>query len=248
MQAQRFFIILFCLFSLSCSQRNGDTGSTSVDESSPWLSAKLKSEGWRPLFDEKSLAGWQIFKSRSNNTWEAVDGVLHCKAVQEDVPGVGDQRADLITSEQFENFELMFDWKISAQGNSGVIFRVSEEFDQTYHSGPEYQLMDDNGFPNEVPLHFTGANYGLHTTTTKILRPLDEWNSTRLVVNKSHVEHWLNGQKVVEYELWSDDWKARVAASKWKDFKSYGMTMSGHIALQDHGSEAWFRNIFIRTL
>lgn len=212
------------------------------------LTEEQKTEGWQLLFDSQTTNGWQIFKARENNTWEVVDGVLHCKALDESVTGVGDKRSDIMTTAEYENFELAFDWKISTQGNTGVMFRVTEEFEQPYYTGPEYQLMDDVGFPNETPDHLSGSNYGMHAAGKTNLKTTNEWNTSKLIVNQNHVEHWLNGDKVVEYELNSPEWLALKKAGKWNEATGYGAAPKGHIVLQDHGSEAWFRNIMIKPL
>ena len=214
----------------------------------PQLTEAQKAEGWQLLFDGQSLTGWQIFKDRENNTWEVSDGVIHCKALDETTTGVGDKRSDIMTSTEYGNFEFSFEWKIATQGNSGVMFRVAEELEQPYYTGPEYQLIDDAGFPDETPDHLTGANYGMHAPKNAKTKPAGDWNSSKLVVNKNHVEHWLNGDKVVEYELNSPEWIALKKAGKWKDAEKYGALEMGHIVLQDHGSEAWFRNIMIKEL
>lgn len=203
-------------------------------------------EGWYSLFDGTSMKGWHIFRGGENNSWEVVGGTLHCKPFDDNGPN---QRADLITNDTFENFELAFDWKISEKGNSGVIFRVSEEFEQTYASGPEYQLIDDEGYPGDLqPGQHTGANYDMHAPAKDVSNAVGEWNTSRIVANGNHIEHWLNGEKVVAYELGSDDWNHLRDNSKWKDFPGYGGTMKGYIALQDHGNEVWFRNIKIKPL
>lgn len=245
------WLIAFAAACTPAKKENQETApaSAQVQEIAlPSISESQKAEGWKLLFDGKSMNGWQFFKGRKNNTWEVKDGMLHCKPLNEKVQGDGDERSDLMTIEEFENFELNFDWNIAAEGNSGVIYRVTEEFDQPYFSGPEYQLIDDKGFPNETPDHLTGTVYGLYTTTSKALKPVGEWNNSKLVVNKNHVEHWLNGQKIVEYELGSADWKKRKAESKWKDATGYGLSPKGHIDLQDHGSEIWFKNVMIKLL
>ena len=122
-------------------------------------------------------------------------------------------------------------------------------FRAVYESGPEYQLIDDHGHPETLEeWQKSGANYAMHTVESKILHPAGEWNTARILVDEGHVEHLLNGQKIVEYELWTDDWHERVRAGKWKDFPGYGLSKKGHIALQDHGSFVWFRNIKIREL
>ena len=212
------------------------------------LSEAEKAEGWQLLFDGKSLQGWKIFKDRKNNSWEVADGTLHCKAPLEQ-PGVDNERSDIITSESFENFELSLEWKIAPEANSGIIFRVTEEFEQTYLTGPEYQIIDDIGYPGGLKEeNKTASCYDMYVAGEKELKPVGEWNHSKLVVNGNHIEHWLNGRKVLEYELNSEDWLTRKNNSKWKDAAGYGVPTKGAIALQDHGSEVWFRKIMIRRL
>lgn len=242
--------ILFSLL-VSCSHsRINESAETTVVNTDNQLTEQEKADGWRLLFDGSSLNGWQIYKGRANDTWEVVDGTLHCKPLNEEVNGDGDDRADIRTTEEFENFDLAFDWKIAAEGNSGVMFRVSEEFDQPYFSGPEYQLIDDENYPGKpTEAQKTGGNYDMHVpASTKKMNPPGSWNSSRLVVNRNHVEHWLNGEKVVEYDLQSEDWIQRKNNSKWKDVASYGMVMKGYIDFQDHGNETTFKNIKIKIL
>lgn len=236
----------------SCGNKEQKTNVTQVETPTAppaQLTDAQKADGWKLLFDGQTKNGWQIFKERKNNTWEVLDGALHCKAIQEGVAGVGDERSDIMTTEEFENFELSFDWKISSEGNSGVMYHVTEEFEQPYYSGPEYQLIDDDGYPGE--LHDgqrTGDNYDMHVAENKVLKPVGEWNSSKILVSGNRVEHWLNGAKIVEYELGSADWIKRKQASKWKDAAGYGLSKKGHIVLQDHGNEAWFRNIMIKVI
>jgi len=155
----------------------------------------------------------------------------------------------LITADKYDNFELSIEWKISKEGNSGILYHVTEEYDAPYLSGPEYQLIDDEGFPQKLEdWQKTAADYAMYTTTSRPTKPVGKYNSTRIVVNGSHREHWLNGIKVLEFEAWADDWKKRKNSGKWKDEPGYGMSPSGYICLQDHGSEIWFRNIKIRKL
>ncbi|MBX2947444.1 MAG: DUF1080 domain-containing protein [Cyclobacteriaceae bacterium] len=198
------------------------------------------------LFDGHSLTGWRIFKNKENNSWEVVDGTLHCKPFADTGANF---RSDLITEEQFQNFELTFEFKIAAQANSGVMFRVSEDYDQTYSTGPEYQIIDDTGYPGQLAEeNKTACNYAMHVAENKVLKPIDEWNEGKIVADGNHIKHWLNGTQVVAYELYSTDWTTRKEASKWKDFPGYATVKKGHIALQDHGNEVWFRNISIKVL
>src|SRR5258706_148157 len=243
------FLVAACSPAKKENQEAQVSSSSDISAALPTLTDSQKTEGWRLLFDGQSLNGWQIFKARKNNTWEVKDGTIHCKALNENVKGDGDERSDLMTTDEFENFEFVCDWKISPKGNSGIIYRVTEEFEQPYYSGPEYQLIDDERYtPKPTDKQLTGADYDMYVTAPKTMKPVGEWNSTKIVVNGKHVEHWLNGQKIVEYDLGSPDWQKRKDGSKWKDAKGYGMATKGHIDLQDHGHEVWFKNVMIKTL
>lgn len=199
-----------------------------------------RATGWRLLFDGKTTNGWRNFKSDSiASGWQVVDGTL---------ARVG-PAGDIITVDQYDNFELVLDWKVAPGGNSGIMFRVTEDADATYHTGPEMQILDNAGHADgQNPMTSTGSNYALHAPTKDAVKPAGEWNTVRLVVNRGHVEHWLNGKKIVQYELWRDEWKKLVAASKFAAWPKYGMNRKGHIALQDHGDAIAFRNIKILPL
>jgi hypothetical protein len=242
-------VLLFACTSQTKTETTETAATAPVEEVTPplTLTEEQTAQGWKVLFDGTTTNGWKIFKDRKNNSWEVVNGLLHCKAPMEE-GGVENERSDLMTVDQYENFELSLDWKLAATSNSGVMFRVTEEYEQPYHTGPEYQLIDDAGYPEEKDVHFTGANYDVHAITAKKMNPVGQWNTTRIVANGNHIEHWLNGEKILEYEIGSADWKARKDASKWKDVVGYCVPKKGHIDLQDHGGEAWFRNIMIRTL
>lgn len=240
---------VFCACQPKSTEQQSDQDTTKVEapvDTVNKLSDAEKSEGWILLFDGVSKNGWRTFKNKENNSWDVVDGTLHCKPFDDNGTN---QRADLITVDQYENFELAFEWKISHQGNSGVMYRVTEELDEPYFTGPEYQLLDDGKYPGEVAeTNFSAANYAMHAATNKKLNPAGEWNTAKIIVAGNHVEHWLNGTQVVAYELHSDDWKKRKAGSKWKDVASYGSAKKGHIDLQDHGNEVWFRRIMIKPI
>jgi hypothetical protein len=202
--------------------------------------------GYTSLFDGQTMAGWRTYQNKPADSWTVKDGTLYCKGSTTDK---SDRRADLITTGQYENFDLSLDWKISPQGNSGIMYLVTEEFPAAYLSGPEYQVIDDVNFPEKLEdWQKTAANYAMDAAPTAKPKPVGEWNHTRIVVNNGHVEHWLNGAKVVDYQLWTDEWKQKRTTGKWKDAAGYGVSKKGHIALQDHGSEAWFKNIKIKEL
>jgi len=197
--------------------------------------------GWRTLFDGKSLNAWRGYKDAPVPTgWKVENGAL-----VKDAPV-----ADIVTKDEFGDFELELDWKIGEAGNSGIFYRGTEEYEHIYWSAPEYQLLDDiKASDNKTRLTCAGAAYALYPSPAGHLKPLSEWNATRIVARGAHVEHWLNGVKLVEYELWSPDWEAKVKASKFKDWPNFGRARRGHIAIQgDHAGSLGFRNIRIREL
>lgn len=207
------------------------------------LTPKEKKEGWVLLFDGKTTKGWVNYKGKEQDAWRVTNGELYCPT-----EGVS-QHGDIRTEEQFADFELKFDWKIAPGKNSGVMYRVTEEYKSPYASGPEYQLIDDKGYPHQLdPKQMTATAYDMYACTTDATKPAGEYNQSRILVKGAHVEHWLNNVKVLEYELWSDDWKTRKAGSKWKEFEGYGMSKTGYIDFQDHGGGVWIKNVKLRKL
>jgi hypothetical protein len=206
------------------------------------LSDEEVAAGFYLLFDGETLDEWRGYQmDRVPEGWRVEEGTIHFSP---DLEG-----GDIITRRQYDSFELRFEWKISEGGNSGVMFRVSEDTRNTYRSGPEMQVLDDARHPDgRDPKTSAGANYGLHAPSIAAARTPGEWNDVRIVVQDSHVEYWLNGTKVVEYELGSEAWKALVAETKFADWPTYGSNPAGHIALQDHGDEVWYRNLRVRSL
>jgi hypothetical protein len=157
--------------------------------------------------------------------------------------------ADLITRAQFANFELSLEWRVASGGNSGIMYRVTEEAEATYETGPEMQVLDDAGHEDgKSRLTAAGALYGLYPAPEGAVKPAGQWNTARILVNGNRVEHWLNGILTARYELLSPEWEQKVAASKFNQWPGYGRAARGHIALQDHGDLVSFRNIKIRTL
>jgi Domain of Unknown Function (DUF1080) len=201
------------------------------------LTTKEKADGWRVLFDGKTTAGWRGFRQQTMpDGWQTVDGAL---------TRVG-KAGDIVTIDEFGDFELTLEWNLSPNGNSGVFYRVTEDDDVMWHTAPEYQIIDNAYTEPLKPVQYTGANYDLHPPSRDATKPIGTWNETRLLVRGAHVEHWLNGVKVVEYELWSPDWERLVRASKFKEYANYARARRGHIGLQDHGDTVAFRNIKVR--
>ena len=229
----------------ACAPAGSNAGNTSDVTASATgetgLTAAQRAAGWKPLFDGRTIGGWRGYRSQTVPAgWRVQAGTL-----TKDGP-IG----DLITANQYGDFELAFDWKLSAGGNAGVFYRGTEEYDHIYWSAPEYQLLDDAAHADgRNRLTSTGANYGLYPAPAGALKPPGEWNSTLIVVQGNRVQHWLNGQKLVEYEIGSPDWEAKVKASKFVDYPNYGRAKRGHIGFQgDHEGSLTLRNIRIREL
>lgn len=212
------------------------------------LTSAEQKEGWQLLFDGATTKGWHTYGAKEVHGWEVKAGEL----IALGQAGHEGSANDIVTEREFENFELSLEWKISPTGNSGIFFNVVEDpkkYATVYATGPEYQLVDDIGFPEKLEdWQKSAANYGMHPASRSVIKPVGQYNHTRLIVNKGHVEHWLNGVKVVDYQLWSPEWEKLLKAGKWKDFPGYGRAKRGRIALQDHGSKIWFKNIKIREL
>jgi len=224
------------------------TASASV-ACSPQSTTRNPGAEWRALFDGTSLNAWRGYKSPTvPDGWKIVDRTLT----------KNERVGDLMTRDEFGDFELELEWKIGKAGNSGIFYRGVEdaEFagppneDRIYMTAPEYQLLDDNeAADNKTRLTCAGANYGLYPSPPGHLKPVGDWNMARIVARGAHVEHWLNGVKVVEYELWSPDWEAKVKATKFNAWPKFGRAKRGHIGLQgDHEGTLSFRNIRIREV
>src|SRR5216117_1126929 len=195
---------------------------------------------WRLLFDGHSTAGWRGWQMDSMPSgWGVREGAL--TRVR--------PAADIITTEKFRNFELSLEWNVAPKGNSGIFYRASEDDDAIYWTAPEMQVLDDAGHADgQSRLTAAGADYGLYPAPAGVVKPAGEWNQVRILVDGNHIEQWLNGVKVLEYELGSSDWEAKVKASKFATHPRYGRNAEGYIGLQEHEYRVAFRNIKIRVL
>ena len=204
-----------------------------------------EADSWQLLFDGHDLSSWRGFKMEDIPPGWTID----VDSLHFDGRRGGEGAGDLTTKEQFSDFELKLEWRISPGANSGVLYRVTEDYDEEYMSGPEFQIIDDKGYSSKLEdTQLSGANYGLHSPSKDVVMPPGEWNQMRLLVSGPHVEHWLNGEMVVAYQLWTNQWKEMVANSKFAVWAGYGMSPTGYIVLQDHGASVWFRNIRIKAL
>ena len=197
--------------------------------------------GWKVLFDGKSTSEWRGYKQKDMPAtgWSIENGILENKG------GGG----DLVSREEYADFDLALEWRVPEGSNSGIFFHASEDHDYVWESAPEMQILDDAHHPDgKNPKTSAGSNYALIAPPPNVTRPIGCWNEVRLSVRGSHVEHWMNGVKLLEYELWTPEWKALVAASKFSKMPGYGLNKTGRIALQDHGDAVSFRDIRIRPL
>jgi Domain of Unknown Function (DUF1080) len=212
------------------------TGSVSAADALPAAAGS-----WQALIEDHSANAFRGWKSDDfPSGWQVAGGVI---SKDGDVD-------DLVTKTAYGNFELEVEWKIGKAGNSGIFYHGTREYDHIYWSAPEYQLLDDANAPDgRKRLTSAAAAYSLYPPPAGVVHAFGEWNSTRIVVNGAHVEHWLNGQKVVSYELWSADWKAKIAASKFSAYPDYGLAKKGYLGIQgDHPGTLSLRNFRIREL
>jgi hypothetical protein len=197
---------------------------------------------WRVLFDGASLDAWRAYGSDDAIPagWHIAGGTLSKDG----------RAADIVSRDQFGDFELELEWKIGEAGNSGIFYRGTQEYDRIYWSASEYQLLDDvNAEDNRTRLTCAGSAYALYPSPLGHLKPVGEWNATRIVAKGAHVEHWLNGFKLLEYELWRTDWEARVKDSKFAKYPNFGRAKRGYLGIQgDHPGALALRSIRIREI
>ena len=230
----------------SCN--SSGTNSTETKDSTAAIASTTAAvdSGWTTLFDGTSTNGWHSYgKSGVNTRWKIADGALSIDTASK-------ESGDIVTNDEYENFDLQLDWKIAPKGNSGIIFLVKEDtakYNATYLTGPEMQVLDNNGHDDaKIPKHRAGDLYDLIACSTETVKPVGEWNQAEIKINKGKLDLFLNGTNVVSTTLWDDNWKKLVAGSKFKAMPDFATFKSGHIALQDHGDMVWYKNIRIRKL
>ncbi|HET9430694.1 MAG TPA: DUF1080 domain-containing protein [Chitinophagaceae bacterium] len=241
-------LLATCLFSCGNATNGEDQSLNDTTMTENKKNPEPVNNEWVSLFDGKSLAGWHGYNKMGEvKNWTIEDGALVCLGAAK-----GDTGGDIVSEKEYGNFELEWEWKITTGGNSGVMYHVVEDpkYKAPWETGPEYQMIDDIGFPSRLEeWQKAGADYAMNPANDKKkLKPVGEWNSSRIVFNNGAVEHWLNGEKIVEFQAWSDAWNKEKKEGKWKDYPDYGVAKKGKIALQDHGNKAYFRNIRIREI
>ena len=202
-----------------------------------------KTQNWVILFDGGSVDQWRGYKQDNfpKDGWAVENGAL--KTI------VGGNRVDIITKDIYQNFELVLEWRVSPAGNSGIFYFATEESDYIWQTAPEMQVLDDSAHPDgKRAVTSAGSLYALISPTVNSLKPVGEFNEARIKVKNDQVEHWQNGKKVLAYEYGSDTINELIAKSKFKSMPLFAKANSGHVGLQHHGEEVWFRNIRIRKL
>ena len=245
----RLIVFLTVAVFFSCSAQKTTTMQTTDTHEA------YDDNGWINLFDGKTTKGWHSYgKNAVGNAWKVENGVLHLDGESKKTANA--EGGDMVTDEEFENFHLKLEWKISPKGNSGIIFYVKEnpaKYPNTYNSGPEMQILD-NGSPivlghsdAKLYTHRAGDLYDL-LAAKEAAKPTSQWNAAEIVANKGKLDFYLNGIHTLSTTLWDDNWKKMIAISKFKDMPDFGMFKKGKIALQDHGDDVWYRNIRIKKL
>ncbi len=217
------------------------------------LSKKEKKDGWVLLFDGKSFDGWRQYNGTTMPAnWTIDDQAMKVFTAPDKKPGQGSNGDIIFAGKKFKNFELSIDWKVSKMANSGIFYNVREVPGKpVYYAAPEIQVLDNvDATDNKVASHLAGSLYDMIPADPKTVKPTGEWNTIVIRVENGNVTHTQNGTKVVSYTLWTPEWDAMVANSKFKDFPGFteGISKEGYIGLQDHGYDVWFRNIKIREL
>ncbi len=240
-----------CSF-LAC---NSSATTASDTDSSNTTTNNTSSSGdttWISLFDGNSLKGWHTYgKTEAGSAWNIDSNAIHLNTSSKEgyqTQGGG----DLVSNDEFENFDLKLEWKIAKNGNSGIIFYVREDsskYKQTWNTGLEMQVLDNAGHPDaKIKKHRAGDLYDLISSSSETVRPYGVWNNAEIKSADGKLDLYLNGSNVVSTTLWDDNWKKLIAGSKFADMPDWGTFKKGHIALQDHGNDVWFRNIMIRKL
>lgn len=249
MKTLLYLTSLTLLFLGACSENQSNENDSMNNEEQ----ALQTSDEWMMLFDGESTRGWRNYGSESiGDGWKVEDGNLYLDLSK----GEDGKRlyagGDIVSDDEFENFHLKLEWKISENGNSGIMFYVKEDkskYPYPWSTGPEMQILDNDGHPDgKIRTHRAGDLYDLIEVSEETVKPVGEWNLAEIVSENGNLQFWLNGKKVVETTMWDEAWTEMIAGSKFKSMPDFGTFQKGRIALQDHGDPVWFRNIMIKKL
>ncbi len=241
-------LLITAVFCYGCNSTKINT----MDASSALLTSQEQKDGWKLLFDGKTTNGWHGYgKQTVPKIWKAENGTLRLDAASRK-NFTTDEGGDIVTDDEFDNFHLKLEWKISRKGNSGIMFYVHEDtakYNRPYFTGPEMQVLDNDGHADaKIFKHKAGDLYDLIPSTKDATKPVGEWNQVEIISNNGKLDFYLNGEHNVSTTMWNDNWRNMIAASKFKAWPAFGTFKKGKIDLQDHGDDVWFRNIKIKRL
>jgi len=249
---RKIFVLGFAITSViacnsSSTSGNSTDTTTATDTATSTANSNATDSGWINLFDGTSLNNWHTFGETSvSPKWSVDSGTIHFN------PDTKGDDGDLVSNDSFENFDLKLDWKIAKGGNSGILFYVQDDkpkYEDTYKTGPEMQVLDDErNEDNKIPSHHAGSLYDMIQATPGAVKPAEEWNTAEIVSNNGKLDFYLNGTHVVDTHIFDDNWKKMIANSKFKQWPAFGTFKDGHIALQDHGFNVWYKNVMIKKL
>lgn len=246
-------IINGCKSSKVATNSSATQAATTDTSSNPnSLTAAESKDGWQLLFDGTTTNGWHTYGYDAvNKGWVVTDGTLHLDvATKNDWPQ--NESRDILTNEEYDNFDFKADWKIAPAGNSGILFYVNEnkpKYKTTYETGPEMQVLDNAGHPDaKIKKHRAGDLYDLISSSSEPVKTAGEWNHAEIISNNGKLDFYLNGVHIINTTMWDDNWRQLIANSKFKSMPDFGTFKKGKIALQEHGEEVWFRNIKIKKL
>lgn len=251
---KHYFILTAAILFLSTCQPKKEQAQT--QETKPAASAEVhntlseseRAEGWILLFDGTTTSGWRNYNSSTiGAAWKVSNGELWLESKKLHPEG----RGHIITDGEFENFELLLDWKIDSCGNSGIVYNIIEDpkYRVVYETGPEMQILDNSCHPDaKINKHRAGDLYDLKACSTETVNPAGEWNRVKIVSNNANYEFWLNDVQVVTFSMHTPEWNEMVKSSKFKDWPDFGKFRKGHISLTDHDDRVWYRNIKIKPL
>jgi hypothetical protein len=239
-------LLVFCIALLTACNNSPESTSSKAPASDSASTVSQNTDGWETLFDGKTTNGWHTYGLNTvRDRWQIADGALYIDTSKK-------EGGDLVTNSEYANFDLQLEWKIAKNGNSGIIFYIHEDtakYKETYQTGPEMQVLDNDGHPDgKILKHRAGDLYDLIKSSTEPVKPVGEWNQVEIISNNGKLDLMLNGTTIVSTTLWDDNWKKLIAGSKFKDMPEWGTFKSGKIALQDHGNLVWYRNIRIKKL
>jgi Domain of Unknown Function (DUF1080) len=241
-------IVAIASLSILMACNNNEAGKTTT---APAEVKSTNDTGWVALFDGKTTTGWHSYgKTTIGDAWKIADGAIYLDTTKKE--GWQTTGGDIVTAEEYENFDLKLEWKIAPNGNSGIIFYVNEDtakYKYAWQTGPEMQVLDNAGHSDsKIIKHRAGDLYDLISCSKETVKPAGEWNEVEIISNNGKLDFYLNGTNVVSTTMWDDNWKKMIAGSKFKEMPGFGTYKKGKIALQDHGNMVWYRNIRIKKM